>query len=431
MRIRLMFLLVVAWASIGMVTSQAADWPRWRGPDRTDVSKEAGLLKTWPKEGPKLLWTFRKAGAGYSGPAVVGPTLYSMGAQDKTEFLYALETQSLTKVWSAEVGPTFTDGHGDGPRATPTVDGDHVYALGANGDLIAVRLSDGVVIWRKNLKNDFSGEMWSNWGYSESPLVDGGKLICTPGGAGGTLAACDKNTGDLLWRSKGWTDKAAYSSLVTTEIAGIRQYVQMTGESVAGIAADDGRLLWRCPRRSATAPVPTPIVSDECVYATSGYRAGCLLLRLTGHGRDVTCAELYKNLNMVNHHGGVLLIGGYVYGYDDNKGLICQDWRTSEVVWKQKDYESLWDKEHNRGVFGKMSLTCADGQLYCYGEDDGTVLLVEATPKGLKVNGRFSIPEHSRMKRNSGKIWTHPVVANGKLYLRDQELIFCYNVKGF
>ncbi len=418
-------LLFPAW----VVAAQAADWPQWRGPDRSDVSQETGLFKTWPKEGPKLLWTFRDAGAGYSGPAVVGPTLYTMGAEGKTEFLYALDTQSLKKRWSAEVGPIFSDGHGDGPRATPTVDGDRVYALGAQGDLIAVRSADGGAIWRKNLKRDFDGEMWSEWGYSESPLVDGGKVICTPGGKDGALAALDKNTGVLLWRSKEWTDKAAYSSLVTAEVGGLRQFVQMTGESVAGVAAEDGRLLWRYPRRSSTAPVPTPIVSGDCVYATSGYRAGCVLLELTAHGRDVSCAELYKNRNLVNHHGGALLINGCVYGYDDNKGLVCQDWRTGDVAWKQEDYGSLWDKEHNRGVFGKMSLTCADGRLYCYGEDEGTVLLIEATPKGLIENGRFTIPEHSRLKRNSGKIWTHPVIADGKLYLRDQELIFCYDVK--
>ena len=428
MRIRPVLLLTVC-VSVGTVAAQAADWPQWRGSDRMDVSKETGLLKTWPKEGPKLLWTLRDAGAGYSGPAVVGATLYTMGAEGKTEYLYALDTKTLKKAWSAEVGPLFTDGHGDGPRATPTVDGAYVYSLGAQGDLIGVRSADGDVVWRKNLKRELGGEMWSEWGYSESPLVDGGKLVCTPGGKGGTLAAFDKKTGDLLWRSKEWTDKAAYSSLVPVEVGSVRQYVQMTGESVAGVAADDGRLLWRCPRRSATAPVPTPIVADDCVYVTSGYRAGCLLLRLTAHGKDVTCAELHKSMNMVNHHGGALLTNGNVYGYDDNKGLICQDWRTTDVVWKQKDYDALWDKEHNRGVFGKMSLTCADGQLYCYGEDDGAVLLIEATPKGLVENGRFTIPEHSRMKRNSGKIWTHPVVADGKLYLRDQELIFCYDVK--
>ncbi len=421
----LLLFAAFAWA----VTARAADWPQWRGPDRTDVSAENGLLQSWPAEGPKLLWTFRDAGAGYSGPAVVGRALYTMGAENKTEYLYRLDTQTLKKVWSTEVGPVFTDGHGDGPRGTPTVDGDRVYALGAQGELVCVAAAGGGVVWRKNLRADLGGEMWSEWGYSESPLVDGDRVICTPGGSKGTLAALDRNTGAVLWRSKEWTDKAAYSSVVATEIGGVRLYVQMTGESVAGVAAEDGRLLWRCRRSGPTAPVPTPIVAEECVYVTSGYNAGCLLLRLAAHGKDVTCTELHKNKNMVNHHGGVLLTGGHVYGYDDNKGLICQDFQTTDVLWAQKDCEKLWDKEHNRGVFGKMSLTCADGRLYCYGEDAGDVLLVEASPKGLKVDGHFAIPEQTRLKRRSGKIWTHPVVADGKLYLRDQELIFCYDVR--
>ena len=203
----------------------------------------------------------------------------------------------------------------------------------------------------------------------------------------------------------------------------------MTGESVAGVAADDGRLLWCFRRNGPTAPVPTPIVDGDRVYVTSGYGAGCVELRLSAKGKDVRCAEVHKNKNLVNHHGGALLVGGYVYGYDDNKGLVCQDFQTTDIVWAQKDYDALWDKEHNRGVFGKMSLTCADGQLYAYGEDSGTVLLIEATPKGLIVDGRFAIPEQTKLKRKSGKIWTHPVVADGELYLRDQDLIFCYDVK--
>jgi len=420
---------LLLFAVLAPAAARAADWPQWRGPERTDVSGESGLLQSWPAEGPKLLWTFRDAGAGYSGPAVVGRALYTMGAANETEYLYYLDTQTLKKVWSAEIGPAFKDGHGDGPRGTPTVDGGRVYALGAQGELVCVKAADSGVVWRKNLRADLGGEMWSEWGYSESPLVDGDRLICTPGGPKGTLAALDRNTGAVLWRSKEWTDKAAYSSVIATEVGGVRLYVQMTGESVAGVAADDGRLLWRCKRSGPTAPVPTPIAADECVYVTSGYNAGCLLLRLTAHGKDVKYTELHKNKNMVNHHGGVLLTGGCVYGYDDNKGLICQDFRTTDVLWAQKDCEKLWDKEHNRGVYGKMSLTCADGRLYCYGEDAGDVLLVEATPKGLKADGHFAIPEQTRTKRRSGKIWTHPVVAGGKLYLRDQELIFCYDVK--
>ncbi len=393
------------------------------------MSKETGLLKTWPDGGPKLLWTFRDAGAGYSGPAVVGATLYSMGADAKTEYLYALDTKTLKKTWSAEVGPVFADGHGDGPRGTPTVDGDFVYGLGAQGELVCVDGGSGGVVWRKNLKTDLGGEMWSEWGYSESPLVDGDLIVCTPGGKNGTLAALDKKTGAVRWRSKDWTDKAAYSSIVPAEVGGVRQYVQMTGESVAGVAADDGRLLWRCRRNSPTAPVPTPIVDGDRVYVSSGYGAGCVLLRLTAHGRDVSCAEVHKNKNLVNHHGGVLLIDGFVYGYDDKRGLVCQNLQTFHVAWAQQDRNDLWDKDHNRGVYGKMSLTAADGQLYCYGEDSGTVLLIEATPKGLYVNGRFALPEQTTLKRKSGKIWTHPVVADGKLYLRDQDLFFCYDVK--
>ncbi len=352
-----------------------------------------------------------------------------MGGDAKAEYLYALDTKTLKKAWSAEIGPVFTDGHGDGPHSTPTVDGDFVYALGAQGELICVDAAKGGVVWRKNLKSDLGGEMWSEWGYSESPLVDGDQIVCTPGGKDGTLAALDKKTGAVRWRSKDWTDKAAYSSITATEAGGVRQYVQMTGESVAGIAADDGRLLWRCPRNSPTAPVPTPIVDGDRVFVTSGYGAGCELLRLTVQGKDVACAQLYKNKNLVNHHGGALLYGGCIYGYDDKRGLVCQDFRTAEAAWAQKDDDALWNKEHNRGVYGKMSLTCADGELYCFGEDAGTALLIEASPKGLKVNGRFTIPERTRIKRKSGKIWTHPVVADGKLYLRDQDLFFCYDVK--
>jgi PQQ-like domain len=420
---------LIAWAFVCTAAAPAADWPQWRGPDRDDVSKETGLLKTWPEGGPKLLWVFREAGAGYSGPAVVGAALYTMGAEGVKEFLYTLDTKTLKKKWSAEIGPVFRDSHGDGPRGTPTVDGDFVYGLGAQGDLVCVKVNGGGVVWRKNLKTDLGGEMWSEWGYSESLLVDGDQVICTPGGKQGTLAALDRKSGEIRWRSKEWTDKAAYSSMVVAEVGGVRQYVQMTGESVGGVAADDGRLLWRWKRNGPTAPVPTPIADDGCIYVTSGYNAGCLLLRLTARGKDVSCAEVQKNKNMVNHHGGVLLTGGCVYGYDDNKGLICQDFLTNEVKWAQKNSEALWDKEHNRGLFGKMSLTCADDQLYCYGEDLGTVSLIEATPKAIQENGRFTLPEQTKLKRRNGKIWTHPVVADGKLYLRDQDLFFCYDVK--
>jgi outer membrane protein assembly factor BamB len=394
------------------------DWPQWQGPQRDNVSQETGLLKKWPKEGPKLLWTFDDAGVGYSGPAIVGDRLYTLGGDGDKEYLFALDLGKRKKVWSTAIGRFFPHGNGDGPRGTPTVDGERIYALGGHGDLVCVKADSGELLWNKNLKQDFGGKMMSGWGYSESPLVDGECVVCTPGGNGGTLAALDKKTGELRWRSKGYTDAAAYSSLVVSEAGGVRQYVQMTGQSVAGVAAKDGRLLWRFPRKSNTAAVPTPICFENYVYVSSGYGCGDTLLKLSSDGGDIKAEEIYANREMVNHHGGVVLVAGHVYGYSDSKGWICQDLMSGKTDWDYKERD-----------FGKGSLTYADGHLYCYTEDGGKVALVEANPKGKwNVTGRFTIPQRSK-KNRPNKTWTHPVVANGKLYLRDQELLFCYDIK--
>lgn len=398
----------------------AADWPQWRGSERTDISKETGLLKTWPKAGPPLLWTCEDAGIGYSGPAIVGERLYAMGANGQTECVYALDLRPQTpkKLWSTEVGTLFRDGHGNGPRGTPTVDASLLYCMGGQGELVCVDISSGERRWHCNLRSDLGGRMMSGWGYTESPLVDGDKVVCTPGGPMGTLAALDKKTGKVLWRSKDFTDPAAYSSLVVLTVGGIRQYVQMTGQSVAGVAADDGRLLWRFERSSRTAAIPTPIVHENLVYVSSGYGTGCALLKITPEGNgSLKCEEVYSNVNMVNHHGGVVLVGDYLYGYSDRQGWVCQNFLTGGVVWQEKK------------KLGKGSLTCADGHLYCYSEDEGTAVLIEATPEGWRESGRFSLPRESKQRSAGGKFWTHPVIANGRLYLRDQDLLFCFDVK--
>ena len=396
----------------------ADDWPQWRGPHRDDVSRETGLLKTW-KDEPKLLWTFRDAGAGYSAPAVVGDTLYCMGADDNTDNIYAIDLKSQSKKWSTPIGPRAKLDRGDGPRGAPAVDGDLVFAIGSQGNLICVKASNGEKVWLEELKGKLGGEMMSGWGYSESPLVDGDQVVCTPGGKNGTLAAFNKKTGDLAWRSKDWTDKAAYSSVVAADIGGAHQYVQLTADTLAGVDPKDGKVLWTYKRHGNTAVVPTPIVSDGYVFITSGYGAGCSLVQVVGDAAaGFQAKEVQKNNNMTNHHGGVVLVDGHLYGYDDNKGLVCLDFKTTDIVWNHKS-------DH-----GKMSVTCADGQLYCYGSNDGAVQLVEASPAGYKENGSFKIPEQTKGPRPKGSaIWTHPVVANGKLYLRDHELLFCYDVK--
>jgi outer membrane protein assembly factor BamB len=411
--------LLAACLLLASASVRAGDWPQWRGPDRTDVSKETGLLKNWPSQGPKLLWTYRDTGAGYSCPAVVGEHLFTLGADNKNEFVLALNVKDGSKVWSTPYAATFQQDRGNGPRGTPTVDGDFLYAIGGQGELVCVETATGKKQWQKSLRKDLGGDMMSSWGYSESPLVDGDKVVCTPGGKQGTLAALDKKTGAVVWRSKDLTDKAAYASMIVAEVGGIRQYIQLTGNGVVGVAADDGRLLWRYPESAyRIAVIPSPIYHDGDVFATSGYGAGCDLIHLTVSGGSVKAEKVYANKNMVNHHGGVVLLGEDVYGYSDGRGWTCLDFKTGTVAWSEKN------------KLGKGSLTCADGQLYCYSEDGGNVVLAEASPTAWKENGRFTIPEKSTIRTKNGtKFWTHPVVANGRLYLRDQDLLFAFDVK--
>ncbi len=399
----------------------ADDWPQWQGPDRNNISKETGLLKSWPKSGPKLLWTFSEAGMGYSAPAVVGDRVYTMGGTGGQDYLFCLDAKSGKKVYAAPLGPMYHQARGDGPRGTPTVDGDHIYVLTGGGNLICLQAADGKVVWRKGLASDLGGSMMSGWGYSESPLVDGDQVVCTPGGRLGAVAALDKKTGAVRWRSEGFTDKAGYASLMVANFGGVRQYVQMTGESVAGVAAQDGKLLWRFARRSNVAAIPTPVVFGDHVYVTSGYGAGCALLKVSKDGDKFRADEVYANRNMTNHHGGVVLVGGHIYGYSDNRGWICQDALKGNVVWAE------------RQKLAKGSVTYADGHLYCYSEQDGTLVLVPATTKGWKEDGRLKLPRASTLERPPeqprNNVWTHPVLANGRLYLRDQDLIFCFDVK--
>jgi len=420
MKTRALLGYAACWCAL-TAPSWAADWPQWRGPERTDISKETGLLKSWPEGGPKLLWKYEDAGIGYSGPAIVGDRLYTMGAREDKEYVYALDVKTGKEVWSTEIGPLFNDRaqYGPGPRGTPTVDGGVLYTLSGQGNLACVDSAAGKKQWLKNLVNDLGGRT-PGWGYSESPLIDGDKVVCSPGGGEGTIAALDKKTGEKIWQSKDLTDPMGYSSIIIAEVGGVRQYIQKTMKGLAGVAADDGRLLWHFLQPSyRTAVIPTPVFHDNYVYATAGYGAGCNLLKLSPDGPNGTKEEeVYANKNMDNKHGGVVLVDGYIYGWTDHgNAWICQDFKTGKVVWESKK-------------LGRGSITCADGLLYCYGERDGTCVLIEASPEGWKEKGRFTIPEQSPYRSPNGGVWTHPVVANGRLYLRDQNLLFCYDVSG-
>ncbi len=394
---------------------RAIDWPGWRGADRTDVSTEKGLLKSWPAEGPKQVWLYRNAGKGYSGPSVVKGVLYTLGTRGDYEILVALDASTGKELWTSNLGSILGNKWGDGPRGTPSVAGDNVYAMGGKGDLVCVKAKDGSVVWKKTMR-ELGGKV-PNWGYTESVLVDGNRVVCTPGGSEGAMAALDASTGALLWQSKDFTDDAHYSSIIPVDHNGARQYIQLTSKSIVGIGASEGKTLWKSGWHGTVAVIPTPIFAEGHVYVTSGYRAGCKLVKV-GANNEVTV--IYdQNKVMQNHHGGVIYLNGHIYGHSDNPGpgWVCQDFKTGEQVWASKN-------------LGKGAVACVDGMLYCLEENSGTVALVEASPKGWNEKGRFKLSPQTSIRSPDGRIWTHPVVSGGKLFLRDQDLIYCYDVRG-
>jgi outer membrane protein assembly factor BamB len=406
---------LVLLASIAALSTSsfAADWPQWRGPKRDDVQTESGLMKHWPTDGPKRVWLFEKAGAGYAGFSVVGSQLFTMGTRDNNEVLMALDANTGKELWVQQIGDVLGNRWGDGPRGTPTVDGDRVYTLGGQGTLICASTKDGKILWKRTMQE--LGGKTPGWGYTESVLVDGNRVVCTPGGKEGTVAALDKMTGKTLWQSSDWTEGAQYSSIVPATINGQPQYVQLVMNSFAGINSEDGKVLWKVPFPGRTAVIPTPIVSGNHVLVTAGYGVGSKMVEIQDANQP---KDVYENKVLKNHHGGATLVGEHVYGHSDGLGWVCMNFKTGEQVWAERD------------ALGKGALAVADGRLYCVDEGKGTVVLAEAAPTGWKEHGRFTLNPQSQTRSPQGRIWTHPVIANGKMYLRDQEYIYCFDVKG-
>ncbi len=395
--------------------SQAADgdWPQWRGVQRDGISIETGLLKEWPANGPALNWKAAGIGAGYSGVAALGGRLYTMGENAEGSFVHALEAQSGKILWSTRLGKAGAPGWGGfaGPRATPTIDGEALYVLSQYGEFACLEQATGKITWQKSLVADLNGPM-PEWGFAESPLVDGDKVICTPGGPKGTLAAFDKKTGAEIWRTKGCTDNAHYSSCIIAEIDGVRQYIQLTAAHVVGVGTD-GKILWQAARKGEVAVIPTPIYKDHHVFVTSGYKAGCNLFKISKTGDAFQAEQVYAHKDFDNHHGGVVLIGEHLYGHSDKRGWVCQEFKTGKVVWAEKN------------KFKKGSICAAEGMLYLRAEEgDGAIVLAEATPAGFTEKSRFNQP--ARSSKNS---WPHPVISQGNLYIRDQDVLLSYRIK--
>ena len=398
----------------------SGEWPGWRGPNRDNRSPDTGLLKEWPEGGPELVWTFEDGGTGYSCVSLVGGKLYFTGTRDGDAEIICLNAADGKELWSTKIGPDkgkgYNTGWGGGPRGAVTIDDGLAYAMNANGDLVCVSADDGSKKWGKSLVDDLGGGE-PGWGYSESPLVDGDKLVVTPGGDQGAIVALDKKTGKEIWRSKEVTDGAQYSSVTVADVNGKRHYIQLFMKKLVGVSADDGKLLWSAPwAPGRTAVIPTPVYHDGKVYMTAGYGSGCQLVKIDGGEAEV----LWENKVMKNHHGGVVLDKGYIYGFSDGGGLTCQEFESGDRVWN----------ESGQGI-QKGAVHWADGMLYCVDEKEGSVFLAEATPDGYKEKGRFPMPKKTKLRDdNQGKVWAHPVVIGGRMYLRDQDLLFCFDVKG-
>ena len=395
----------------GAISAGEFDWPQWQGPQRNGISKETGLLQSWPKDGPPLAWRISNIGEGFSTPSVANGRIFAMANRNNDEYVFALSEKDGKEIWAAKIGPVRHGGGGyPGPRCTPTVDGDRVYALGLVGDLLCLDAAKGDVHWRIDLRKEFGGRS-GGWGYSESPLIDGDKLIVTPGGRKATLLALNKKTGNVIWSGvipEG--DSAAYSSIRISKAAGVRQYVQFLSRGVVGVSAEDGKFLWRYNKpANGTANIATPVVHDDLVFASSDYGTGGGLVKLTKNGDGIEADEVYFTRNMRNHHGGMILLDGYLYGA--NSGiLVCLDFKTGDVMW-------------NGRPAGKGSIAYADGCFY-FRNERGPIFLVKANPKEYEELGRFNQPDRTRRPA-----WAHPVVANGRLYIADQENLFVYDVK--
>lgn len=406
----------VGFAGATQESSAATDWPQWRGPRRDGVSSETGLLKDWNETKPKLLWSHTNAGKGFSGVAVVGDRLYTLGARDEQEAVLALDANTGKQIWATNVGRMYENGWGDGPRCTPTVDGERLYVLSGRGNLVCLKTDNGETTWSKSLVADLGGAL-PRWGYCESPLIDGFKVVVTPGGPG-CFAALDKQSGALIWTSTGLNDGAQYSSIIKANVGDAPIYLNQTQRGLVAVSAKTGKFLWRNESSAnPTAVIPTPLFHEGYAYSTSGYGAGCALVKLTGDEGAVRADQVYANKLMKNHHGGVILIDKHVYGYSNDVGWVCQDFMTGELKWREQ-------KKHPKG-----SIAYADGMFYCYSETDGACVLIEASVSGWKEHGRLQLPKTTTVPRKKGKIWTHPVIANGRLYLRDQDLLFCFSLR--
>ncbi|MEZ6138183.1 MAG: PQQ-binding-like beta-propeller repeat protein [Pirellulaceae bacterium] len=403
--------------------SQAEDWPTFRGANRAAVSAETGLLDSWSESGPRLVWEAKGSGRGYASPAVADGKVFTLGdhlstADDTDEYLTCFSASDGKQLWKTKTGPAYSEHNKEswnGSRSTPTVDGDLVYVISPFGKLVCAKVSDGSVAWEKNLKQDFGGKKKDSWGYGESPLVDGDLLLCTPGGEQATVIALDKKSGELVWKCSRPTDVGAgHSSIVISQVGGRKVYVQNTGGGPMGIA-ENGELLWTYDMAPPTAFIPTPIIKDDLVFSVAGYNLGGALLQQVPSRDGVNIKEVYGlKKEVANKHGGVIRVGDYLYGSNEDRNTVyCAELTSGEVKWRERGAGE-----------GSTSVIAGDGKLFVRFQN-GTVALAKLSPDAYEEISSFKTPGSGENNKPS---WAHPVIANGQLLLREGDSILCYDI---
>jgi outer membrane protein assembly factor BamB len=413
---KIVWKLLVVTSLLGLPSLQAEDWPQWRGPNRDGISTETGLNTDWPVGGPPLLWQATGLGDGYSTPAVVGDRLYLLGSEGiDDEYVHALSTEDGQTIWSVRIGKVGNpdqDPNYPGARSTPTVEGDLLYVLGSDGDLVCMEAEGGNIRWRKNVREAFGGQP-GRWAYSESPLIDGDVLVCSPGGAEATLVALNKSDGEVIWKAPlEQADEAGYASIVIAEMDGTKQYVQFMQNGVVAVHAETGKFLWRYDRTAQGSPanIPTPVVSGNKVFSATG-RGGAGLVQVIAENGDFRVEEVYYSPGLPTSLGGTVLVDGHLYG--TREAVMCVEFESGEIKWQ------------DRGI-GPGSLCFADGHLVIHGEN-GDVALIEATPEAYREKGRFTPP--NAPDRGGSRAWSHPVISHGKLYIQDFGSVWCYDLR--
>ncbi|TWU03485.1 outer membrane protein assembly factor BamB family protein [Neorhodopirellula pilleata] len=419
-------LLLFTGMSTGFVNAAETDWPQWRGPQRDGHAAPQLLAQSWPTDGPALKWESSQMGRGYSSMSIVDGRLFTMGADEQNCFAVCLDSQTGKSLWKTNVSRAgangdYNVGWGAGPRSTPTIDGDQVFVLSDVGTVAVLKKDSGDVLWSVDLVKEYGGQI-PKWGYSESILIDGDRVIVCPGGAN-FMVGLDRQSGRLVWQSRGYDAPSHYVSVIKGNFGGVNYYVTASNKGVVAFDCQNGNKLFENPTTgNDVATIPTPIVTGDLVYHTSDYGAGNVLLKLTASGNTLRADQVYHldGKTMMNHHGGVVLVDQVIYGFTKANGgtWMAQDLPSGDTLWEEK-------LRGNKSG----SIAYADGRLYCYNDGDGTVMLVEPSRKGFLNKGTLTLPKQTSIPRDRGAIWAHPVIANQTLFIRDQDLLFAFEIK--